>query len=118
MQSTDRLDQFMRNDPRWADPEFRRHVRELDRRLREEERTMNQIRRATRGLIGLMWKFAGDREREKTVAAGHGHLDSEWNAALASLDEDGLRHLRAACHAALDYLRGEREQADGDTEEA
>jgi len=42
----DRLDRIMREDPRWADPEFRRDVRGWDRRLRDEAKT--------RGLIGLM----------------------------------------------------------------
>ena len=44
---------------------------------------MNQVRQATRGLVGLMWEIAGDPERGKAVAAGHGHLDNEWDAAIA-----------------------------------
>ena len=107
----DRLDQLMRDDPGWADPEFRRNVREWDRRLREEEKTMNQVRQAARGLVGLMWEIAGDPERGKAVAGGHGDLNQEWDAAIAALDEDDLRQLQAACHAALGYLHSEQEQA-------
>ena len=67
----------------------------------EEETTMNQVRQATRGLVGLMWEIAGDPERGKLVARGLGDLDKEWDVAIAALGEDGLRQLRAASYAAL-----------------
>lgn len=52
--------------------------------------------------------LAGEPERAKAVMRGHGVLDDEWGAALAALDEDAVRRLQVACHAALGYLQSER----------
>ena len=102
----DRLDQLMRDDPRLADPAFRREIRDWDRRLTDEAKALEQMRQATRGLIGLMWEMAGDPERAGAVRRGHGRIDHECGSALMALSEEQRYELRTACHELLEDLRG------------
>jgi len=104
---TSRLHQLMRYDPRWVEADFRTHCEEMDHRLREEARTFEQMRQATRQLIALTWEEAGDPERAKAVMRGGGNLCEELRAVTAALDEDSLQRLRATCAAALRMAQNE-----------
>src|SRR5436190_1568994 len=81
-----RLDELMRDDPRWANPEFRRHVREWDHRLRREAKTLDQMRQATRELAAFVWERAGQPDRAAATRRGVGNTCDEYVAAVSALD--------------------------------
>jgi hypothetical protein len=91
----DRLDELMRDDPRWANAEFRNHVRDWDQRLRHEEKTLEQMRHATRELAAVLWEAAGQPDRTADVRQGIGDPSDEYVAAVAALDADDRHRLRA-----------------------
>ncbi len=109
---TSRLHQLMRYDPRWVEADFRTHCEEMDHRLREEARTFEQMRQATRQLIALTWEEAGDPERAKAVMRGGGNLCEELRAVTAALDGDVVRWLGAALRSLQTVREGDPTEFD------
>jgi hypothetical protein len=90
------LAQQIKDDPRWADPDFRREVRDAQLRLQAEEEENARLRAVYRLTTATMWEFAGQPERAARIRRGEGYLPDEYQAAHAALGEDGRRQLRDA----------------------
>ena len=103
----------MRYDPRWADPEFRAHCREMDHRLREEARSFQQIGQATWQLAAYVWEMSGEHQRAAVVRHGGGDPANEYAEAVVALDEQQRLQLRAALETVAGYLEGKRGGRDG-----
>jgi hypothetical protein len=99
--NADRCDQHPVCDLDSADSAFRQRVREWADRLHAEERTSEQIRKATWQMIVAMWDKAVTPGHASTVAHENLNFDEEWNAAVAALGEENTCRLRAACEAAI-----------------
>jgi len=94
----------MRDDPRSANAEFRRHVREWDQRLRDEAKTREQVRQATGRLAAFVWERAGRPDRAAAARRGDGDC-GEYAAAVSALNDEQRRRLHASIEVAIASVR-------------